>query len=64
MPEVAEHKRPAKIKAQPLTDAEKELRAMQAYTKEITSSKARAEAFLLEAGIIDKKGQLAKQYRP
>ena len=63
MPEVLERKRPIRIKAQQLTETEKELRAMQAYIKEITSSKEQAEAFLLGAGIVDKQGQLAKQYR-
>lgn len=63
MAEVVERKQPTKIQAQQLTETEKELRAMQAYIKEITSSKKRAEAFLLSAGIVDKQGQLAKQYR-
>lgn len=63
MAEVIERKRPTKTQAKQLTETEKELRAMQAYVKEITSSKERAEAFLLGAGIVDKQGQLAKQYR-
>lgn len=63
MAEVLERKRATKIKAQQLTEVEKELRAMQAYIKQITSSKEQAEAFLLGAGIVDKQGHLAKQYR-
>jgi hypothetical protein len=48
----------------PLSDGDKELRAMKAYTKKITGSKKQAEGFLERAGIIDKHGELAKQYRP
>ena len=63
MAEVVERKRPTKTQAKQLTETEKELRAMQAYIKQITSSKEQAEAFLLGAGIVDKQGHLARQYR-
>lgn len=42
----------------------KELQALKAYMREITSSKDKAETFLRQAGVIDKQGRLAKQYRP
>lgn len=47
----------------PLSKADKELKAMKAYMKKINSSKKTAEEFLRSTGIIDKNGQLAKQYR-
>jgi nitroimidazol reductase NimA-like FMN-containing flavoprotein (pyridoxamine 5'-phosphate oxidase superfamily) len=51
-------------RARPLSGADKELRALKVYMKKITSSKKEAEGFLERAGIIDKKGELAKPYRP
>lgn len=38
--------------------------AVRAYTREVTSSKEAAAAFLRSAGVIDKRGRLAKPYRP
>ena len=36
---------------------------MQAFGREIRESKKTALAFLMRAGILDKKGELAKPYR-
>ena len=36
---------------------------MQAFGREIRESKKTAQAFLIRAGILDKKGELAKPYR-
>ena len=36
---------------------------MQAFGREIRESKQTAQAFLMRAGILDKKGELAKPYR-
>ena len=36
---------------------------MQAFGREIRESKQTAQAFLIRAGILDKKGELAKPYR-
>jgi hypothetical protein len=36
---------------------------MQAFGREIRESKKTAQAFLMRAGILDKKGELAKPYR-
>ena len=54
----------SKSRAKPMTKAEKELKVMKAYMKKVTSSKKQAVGFLERAGIIDKKGELAKPYRP
>lgn len=64
MQATSERTRATGVRARPLSDADKELRAMKVYMKKITSSKKQAEGFLERAGIIDKKGALAKQYRP
>lgn len=50
--------------ARPMTQADKEFEAMQAYMKKVTSSKKAAQTFLEDAGIVDKQGRLAKPYRP
>jgi len=63
MEQTVERKRVGKPRAQALSPADKELKAMKAYMKKITSSKKDAMTFLQGAGIIDKKGELAKQYR-
>lgn len=62
MAEVAECKPAAKPRKK-LTQAEKELRAMEAYIKKVTSSKKQAVAFLTRAGVLDKKGEIAPQFR-
>lgn len=49
--------------AAPMSNADRELEAMKAYAKKITSSKKRAVTFLEQAGIVDKDGRLAKPYR-
>ena len=36
---------------------------MQAFGREIRASKKTAQEFLVRAGILDKKGELAKPYR-
>lgn len=36
---------------------------MQAFGREIRESKKTAQAFLIRAGILNKKGELAKPYR-
>jgi hypothetical protein len=36
---------------------------MQAFGREIRESKKTAQEFLMRAGILDKKGELAKPYR-
>lgn len=59
----AEHKRAAKARAKPETQADKELALMKAYVKKITSSPEDSRALLQRAGILDKKGELAKPYR-
>ena len=48
----------------PMTQADKEFEAMQAYMKKVASSKKAAQTFLEDAGIVDKQGRLAKPYRP
>jgi hypothetical protein len=63
MQATAERTSDTKPRARPLTKAEKELKAMKAYMKKVNSSKKTAEEFLRSAGIIDKNGELAKQYR-
>lgn len=50
-------------RAATLSVAEQELKAMKAYAKKIASSKEDSIAFLQRAGILDKKGELAKPYR-
>jgi hypothetical protein len=45
-----------------LTQAQ-ELEQMEAYVAQITKSKADSVAFLKRAGLLDKKGNLAKPYR-
>jgi hypothetical protein len=47
----------------PLTRIDKEIAEMDAYVKKIASSKKKSIAFLKRAGILNKKGKLAKQYR-
>lgn len=64
MEATAERNSATKARAKPKSPAEKELQAMKTYMKKITSSKKEALGFLERAGIIDKKGELAKQYRP
>ncbi len=63
MNEIAERTRTTKTPVRPLSKADKELNAMKAYIKKVTSSKKQAVSFLERSGIIDKKGVLAKQYR-
>lgn len=63
MQATAERTSATKTRARPLTTAEKELKAMKTFMKKATSSKKQAEEFLRRAGIIDKNGDLAKQYR-
>lgn len=53
----------ARVTAAPMSNAERELEAMKAYAKKITSSKKRAVTFLEQAGIVDENGRLAKPYR-
>lgn len=59
-----ERKSAAKGETRTMTHADKELVAMTAYMKKVTSSKKAAQTFLESAGIIDKQGRLAKPYRP
>jgi hypothetical protein len=59
-----ERKATARAAAPPMTQADKELAAMKAYMKKVTSSKKAAQAFLQDAGIVDRNGRLAKPYRP
>ena len=65
MNETVERAKVAKTRSRsaPLSVADKELKAMQAYMKKVNSSKKTAEAFLRRNGVIDKKGQLAELYR-
>lgn len=63
MEATVERKGATKPRARKLTVAEKELKAMEAYMKKVTSSKKASVAFLKRAGIIDDKGELAPQYR-
>ena len=60
----AERKSVPKGEVRPMTHADKEMAAMTAYMKKVTSSKKAAQTFLENAGIIDKQGRLAKPYRP
>lgn len=53
----------AKTAAKSMSQADKEFEAMKAYMKKVTSSKKAATTFLEDAGIIDRNGRLAKQYR-
>lgn len=62
MTEVAERKPVAKPRKK-LTQAEKELRVMEAYMKKVTSSKKEAVAFLKRAGVMNDKGEIAPQFR-
>jgi nitrate reductase beta subunit len=65
MPAAAtERKSAASAAPQRVTHANKELEAMTAYMKKVTSSKKASQAFLENAGIVDKQGRLAKPYRP
>jgi hypothetical protein len=50
-------------RATKLSVAQQELKQMQAYAKKIASSKEDSIAFLQRAGILNKKGDLAKPYR-
>ena len=59
-----ERKSAAKADLRRMTHADKELEAMTAYMKKVTSSKKAAQTFLENAGIVDKQGRLAKPYRP
>jgi len=43
--------------------AEKSVEAMQALRDDLTFSKEKALAFLVEAGIVTASGELTKQYR-
>jgi hypothetical protein len=54
--------RPRK-RAATLSVAEQELKVIKAYAKKISSSKKDSIAFLQRAGILDRKGDLAKPYR-
>jgi len=63
MQATAERTSATKTQVKPLSKADKELNAMKAYMKKVNSSKKTAEDFLRSTGIIDKNGQLAKQYR-
>lgn len=63
MEATAERESASKTRSKPMSQADKELKAMKAYMKKITSSKKQAEGFLQRAGIVDTKGELAKQYR-
>lgn len=65
MNETVERPRVAKPRkrATKLSVAEQELKDMKAYAKKIASSKADSLAFLQRAGIVNKKGELAKPYR-
>lgn len=63
MQATAERGSATKTRSKPMSQADKELKAMKAYVKKITSSKEDSVAFLQRAGILDKKGELAKQYR-
>lgn len=63
MQATTERKTAAKAVAQPMSKADKELAAMKAYMKKVNRSKKSATEFLEAAGIFDKNGRLAKQYR-
>jgi len=63
MQAVAERKSAAKVRAKPESQADKELKAMKAYMKKVSSSKKEAVSFLENAGFIDKNGNLTKPYR-
>lgn len=45
------------------TEEKERYKKFLAKAREITSSKEKAYNFLLKAGIIDKSGQLAQEYR-
>ena len=44
-------------------DMQRESKILRAQTKKITQSPAKARAFLIKAGILDKSGKLSKRYR-
>jgi hypothetical protein len=44
-------------------ELKKSVEAMQALRDDLTSSKEKALAFLVEAGIVTASGELTKQYR-
>jgi hypothetical protein len=44
-------------------ELKKSVEAMQALRDDLTSSKEKALAFLVEAGIVTSSGELTKQYR-
>lgn len=53
----------SRLATKPLSQADKELEAMKVYMKKVSRSKKAAQTFLEDAGIVDKQGRLAKQYR-
>ena len=63
MTETIERKRTTRSRKQPVSRVDREIQEIDAYVKKISSSKEKAIAFLKDAGILDKKGELAKQYR-
>jgi hypothetical protein len=64
MQTATDRKTALKAASRPMTHADKELEAMTAYMKKVTSSKKASQTFLENAGIVDKQGRLAKPYRP
>jgi len=63
MNETVERNSTAKSRVRTSKTADQELKVMKAYVKQISQSKADSVAFLQRAGILDKKGELAKPYR-
>lgn len=63
MTETVERKPTTRSRKSSLSPVEQEVKAMKAYAKKISASKEDSIAFLQRAGILDKKGELAKHYR-
>lgn len=64
MDAVVERKGATKSRARPISQADRELEAMKAYLRKVTSSKKKSIEFLKDAGVLNRSGELAKQYRP
>lgn len=63
MTETVERTRRTRSRKQPLSKVDREIAEIEAYVKKVSSSKQKAIAFLKDAGILNKNGELAKQYR-
>lgn len=63
MTETVDRPSATKTRRRTTSVAEKELKAIIATGKKISRSKTDSLAFLQQAGILDKKGELAKPYR-